>query len=593
MALPPSLEVQFAELLRRLKEVARRLRIGHPRQVRLSADASAYTTEGLSADLERNVPSRTLDADAQSFSVTGVAATLNKTTASGNPYSMPAVRGTYSTTGVAAGLTPAVASTYPTTFDRYISPTGSDSANGLTPGTAWKTFNKAFTTMTPGTRLGLLNGTYSVAAGTGCINFQGTGSAQPPSGNASAFTEICAVNPGGATINGSGGYEGSAVWIGRSTRKDSYIKVRGIKAIGGISLYHSERCYIKECGVNGSLGIGTNDVSGGATLSNQWNLVEDCWAWASGVRILGSNYQAHNNVWRRCVFRKDGGGPTGSGNPNVTFTVYNSKNVSIQNCFCVDRVLGGEEPYADFATAQHDGSNPDAANFYFGGNEWLGCASIAGQDSAFHFEADEAQSGLTTWTVKNCVAYPGGININTASFGSSGSVGSAVVENFTAIGGQMRLRDIPLASVVRNCIVANSTSYGVNANAGMVASYIDRYNNSNGDNITVSNGFTFNPLAGSPASLRYPLRIEAGSLAKGAGFGGGDVGANIIYRYGLDGTFRGDPGFETLTATPLWPYPNEARIRADMAADSARGFCAPGQTLTGYIWNQLGNGSPY
>lgn len=574
--------------------MARRLRIGHPRQVRLSADVAGYVSEGVSADLERNVPSRTLNADAQLFSITGVAATLNKTTASGNPYSMPAVSGSYSATGVAAGLTPAVASTYPTTFARYLSPTGSDSANGLTPGTAWKTFNKAFTTMTPGTRLGLLNGTYSIAAGTGCMNFQGTGSAQIPSGTSlAAMTEVCAVNPGGAIIDGTGSYQSASVWIGRSTRKDSFIKIRGIKALQGITLYHSERCYIKDCAAKLGVGIGTNDVSGGATLVNRYNLVEDCWAWGAGVRLLSSNYQAHNNVWRRYVFRKDGGGPTGSGNPNVGFTVYNSKNCSVQNMFSVDRILGGEEPYGDFATAQHDGTNPDTANFYFGGNSWLGCASINSQDSAFLFEADNAQSGLTTWTVRNCVAYPGGININTVSFGTSGTQGSAIVENFTAIGGQMRLRDIPLASVVRNCIVANSTSYGVNANAGMVASYIDRYNNSNGDNITVSNGFTFNPLAGSPASLRYPLRIEAGSLAKGAGFGGGDVGANIIYRYGLDGTFQGDPGFDTLTTTPLWPYPNEDRIKADMAADSTRGFCAPGETLTHYIWNFLGNGSPY
>lgn len=482
---------------------------------------------------------------------------------------------------------------YPTEFDYYLSPSGSDSSDGLTTSTPWKTFSKAFSTMSGGKRLGLLDGTYSVAAGTGCINFQGTGSAQAPSGTSGNFTEVCAVNPGGAIVNGSGSYESAAVWIGRSTRKDSYIKIRGIKAIGGISLYHSERCYIKDCGVNGSISVGTNDTSGGVTLFNQWNLIEDCWAWASGLRILASNYQAHNNVWRRVLYRKDGSGPTGSGNPNVTFTVYNSKNVSVQNVFCVDRILGGEEPYADFATAQHDGVNPDAADFYLGGCEWLGCASIAGQDSAFHFEADEAQSGLTTWTVRNCVASPGGININTASFGSSGSVGSAVVEHFTALGGQMRLRDIPLASIVRNSIVANSPSFGVNANAGMVASYIDRYNNTSGDNISVSNGFTFDPLSGSPASLRYPLRIETGSAAKGVGFGGADLGANIVNRYGSSGLFRDDAGYDTLTNVPLWPYPNEARIRADMMVSSTRGFCAAGETLTHYIWNQFGNGSPY
>lgn len=591
MALPPSLEVQFAELLRRLKEVARRLRIGHPRQVRLSADASAYTTEGLSADLERNVPSRTLNADAQSFSVTGVAATLNKTTASGNPYSMPAVRGTYSTTGVAASLTPAIASTYPTTFDFYLSPTGNNAANGLTPATAWKTFAKAFSTMGAGKRLGLLNGTYSIAAGTGCINFLNALSGQVPSGSAAAFTEVCSVNPGGAIIDGTGDYQDTAVWIGRSTRKDSWIKIRGIKALTVINLYHSERCYIKDCGAKYGIGIGTNDVVSGTTLFNQYNIIEDCWAWGAGVRLLSSNYQAHNNVWRRFVFRKDGGGPSGSGNPNVGFTVYNSKNCSVMNAFSLDR-LADPSPYADFATAQHDGSNADKANFYFGGNKWLGCASINSADSAFLFEADNAQAGLTTWTLRNCVAYPGGLNINTAS-GTSGTQGSAIVENFTSIGDQVRLRDLPLASIFRNSIVVNSASFGVNANAAMAASYIDRFNNAGGDNITVTNGFTFNPLTGTPASLTYPLRIEAGSSAKGVGFGGGDVGANIVYRYGLDGTFRDDPDCETLTAVPLWPYPNEARIKADMAADSTRGFCATGETLTHYIWNRLGNGSPY
>lgn len=484
------------------------------------------------------------------------------------------------------------ASPYPTTFDRYISPTGSDAANGLTPGTAWKTFNKAFTTMTPGTRLGLLNGTYSIAAGTGCMNFQGTGSAQIPSGTSlAAMTEVCAVNPGGAIIDGTGSYESAAVFIGRSTRKDSFIKLRGLKALTGINLYHSERCYIKECAAKYGVGIGTNDVSGGATLVNRYNLVEDCWAWGAGVRLLSANYQAHNNVWRRYVFRKDGGGPTGSGNPNVGFTVYNSKNVSVQNMFSVDRILGGEEPYGDFATAQHDGTNPDVANFYFGGNKWLGCASINSQDEAFHFEADTLQPGLVSWTLQNCVALPGGLNMSAATFGPPNS--SAVIENFTALYGQLRVRELDVASIVRNCIIANSGTFGMNGNGALTVSYVDTFNNTGGNNIAISNPFTFNPLAGSPASLLYPLRIEAGSLAKGVGFGGGDLGANIVYRYGLDGTFQGDPGFDTLTTTPLWPYPNEARIKADMAADSTRGFCAPSETFTHYVWNFLGNGSPY
>lgn len=485
-------------------------------------------------------------------------------------------------------------SDYPTTFDYYMSPTGSDAANGLTPATAWKTFNKAFTTMLAGRRLGLLDGTYSSAAGTGAINHIGTGASnQIPNGSAGAFTEICSVNPGGAVIDGTGGYNSYAIFVGRSTRHDSWIKFRGMKCLTSVALYNCDHIYVKDVGAQYGIGIGTNDVVGGVTVPSSYNLIEDCWAWGggAGLRLASSNYQSHNNVWRRFVIRKDGGGPTGSGNPNVVFTVYNSKNCSVQNVFSVDRILGGEQPYSDFATAQHDGVNPDVANFYLGGNEWLGCASLNSEDTAFYFEGDTCQPGLTTWTLRNCVAYPGEMNLSPASFGPPN--GSADVQNCTVLTGQFRMKNMGVASTLRNCIVANSPVWGVNIEAQTTASYIDYYNNANGNLGTVTNGFTFNPLSGSPASLVYPLRIEAGSFAKSAGLNGADLGANIIYRYGVDGAFYGDANYNTLSNTLLWPYPNEARIKADMAATSTRGFCATSETFTHYVWNRLGNGSPY
>lgn len=483
------------------------------------------------------------------------------------------------------------ASDYPTTFDYYLSPTGNNANSGTSPGAPWKTFAKAFSTMGGGKRLGLLDGTYSVAAGTGCINFNTANSAQPPSGNAAAFTEICSVNPGGAVIDGTGDYNGTAVWIGRSTRKDSYIKLRGFKALTGIVLYNTTRCFVKDVGAKYGISIGTNDVASGATLTNTYNLVEDCWAWGAGVRLLSSNYQAHNNVWRRFVLRKDGAGASGSGNPNVVFTVYNSKNCSVQNVFSVDR-LADPSPYSDFATAQHDGVAADKANFYLGGNEWLGCGCVNSQDASLNFEGDTCEPGLVTWTIKHFFAHLGGVNLSAASFGPPNA--SVNIENITCLGDQIRVKNMAQGGYVRNSVVANSTTYGVNVDSPVVASYIDYYNNASGNTTgSIANGLTSNPLAGSPAPIKYPLRIEAGSFLKGAGFGGGDIGATIEYRYGLDGTFYGDPGYNTLTSTPLWPYPNEARIKADMAADSTRGFCAPGETLTHYLWNRLGNGSPY
>lgn len=485
---------------------------------------------------------------------------------------------------------------YPTTFDYYISPSGSDSNNGLSVGAPWKTFSHAFSTMSANTRLGLLDGTYSSATGTGAINHVGTGASNEiPNGTSGNFTEICSVNPGGAVIDGTGGYNGYSIFVGRLTRHDSYIKFRGMKCLTTVALYNCERIYVKDVGAKFGFSIGTNDTSGGVTVPSSYNLIEDCWAWGGGasLRLASSNYQSHNNVWRRVVIRKDGGGPTGGGNPNVVFTVYNSKHCSIQNVFSVDRVLGGEEPYGDFATAQHDGVAPDLANFYFGDNEWLGCASINSEDEAFAFEADNVESAMVTWRMRNCVAYPGGFNMNAGS-GTSTTYANCDVQNITALGMQIRLKDLPVASILKNSIVANSPLWGVNGGGLLTASYVDRYNNTNGDTgTTVTNGSTFDPLSGSPASLLYPFRIETGSSAKGAGESGADLGATIIKRYGQSGLFYGDSGYNTLSSDDLWPYPNEARIKADMAADSTRGFCAAGESLTHYLWNQMGNGSPY
>lgn len=519
----------------------------------------------------------------------------------GNAYGVSAWSATVQATTLAP-IAPPVG--YPTTFDYYLSPSGADSNNGTTSATPWKTFAKVTASMPTGKRLGLLNGTYSVAAGTGCINFNTANSGVPVSGTAGNFSEICAVNPGGAIVSGVGEYLGAAVFLGRSTRKDSYIKIRGIKAIGDVFLYNTTRCYIKDVGVNGALLCGTNDTSAGATLTNTYNLIEDCWAWAgSGYRVLMANYQAHNNIWRRIVLRKDGGGPTGSGNPNIVTTTYNSKEVRQQNIISIDRILGGEQPYADFATAQHNNGAADQASFRLGGNKWQGVMCINSTDLAFTFEADDVEAGLVTWDLENCVAYPGGFNNNSVTGGISASQGKTQVRNFTSLSANVdafRVRDIPLTSYVRDSIARGSAGSGVNFNGGATMSYIDRFGNALADNGTVTNGLSFDPLAGSPKSLLYLTRIETGSAAKGAGTAGADVGANVLFQYGAEGSFYGDANFETLTGTSLWPWPNEARIKSDMAASSTRGFCSSGLqldgvnqiTLTSYIWERLGNQMP-
>jgi len=346
-------------------------------------------------------------------------------------------------------------------------------------------------------------------------------------------------------------------------------------------------------------------VSGGATLTNTYGLFEDCWVWAYGQRAIASNFQAHNSVWRRVVVRGDGGGPSGGANPNIGIAAYNSQNVSFQNVIVIDRLLDAGTAYADFASAQHDTTNPDQNLFYLGGNEWLGCLSIASADAAFVWEADTAQPGMVTWTMRNCVAWPGGLSVQPGG-GSASQDFCINVDNFTSYAStvdSIRIIDMRKAGYVKNSLAVNATRYGSNVVDSLtVPSYINVYNAASGNNGTaVTNLSAINPFTGTPNPLKYPTRIESASALSSVGSGGVDIGANVIYRYGADGLFHDDAGYNTLSTDLLWSWPNQDRIKSDMSAayssvDSTRatrGFCAAGETLTHYIWNKLSNGSLY
>jgi hypothetical protein len=476
--------------------------------------------------------------------------------------------------------TPAFATTY------YLSPSGNDSyssSQAQNQSTPWKTFVKAFGAMSGGDTLALLDGTYSTATGTGYLASGGI-----PSGTGrSNFTTIKAVNDGLVKISsGAGGGGGAALIIGSSY---SYIKFQGITFEGSASANGGTYIYYKNCGFySSSSGEGVFDIA-------SWFLVEDCWIWGN-ARIIAANYTANNNVWRRVVIRGDGCSTSncqGSGNPNVGLTVYASQNVSFQNVFIIDRILGSGSIYANFASAQHSQAT-------LGPVEWLGVISLKSPDEGFYLESDEATSGL--FKISNSIVWDSAYDGMNLTFSNSGST-NALVENNTI--GQIR-NDTGIylthsSGTVRNIVVCNTTAAGIQS--GIQPSYTNVYGaNPAYATTTPTVGVkSTNPLAdGSPASLRYLPRIETGSALKGTGYGGADYGANILYKYGTDGTFYGETGYNTLTNDPLWPYPNEAKIKSDMAATTggARGFATgtsrdgSSQTLTKYIWEYIGNTIP-
>lgn len=473
---------------------------------------------------------------------------------------------------------------------RYLSPTGSDSADCLAPARACKTFAQVFARSAPGDELVLLDGVYSAAAGTGTMHWDnGPASAQVPSGLPGRPTRVRALNPGRATVQGQ-------LFIGRTSRKDSHITVQGLRIEGGVVLYNTSFVTLKDTGVHGALDIGTNDHDQG----NTDNLIEDVWVWAAQERVIAINYRAHRNVWRRVVVRGDGCDTddcTRSGHPNVGFTVYDSHDVSAQNVIVLDRLLhpsAAANAYSDFAIASHTGGL-----YTFGRNEWLGTMSLNAPDTGYYMEPDEGTTEDRTIRISNAVAW----NSATGGFNFARAGTHIELENMLAYSrtdDAFRVApELAGTGTLRNVVVRGSGRYGLNS--AYVASHVNvtgQYSEG-----TYNQTVPVNVVAGDPVAsgaLRHVTRVEAGSMLSGKGWNGSDLGATVLNRYGQDGTRHGESGFSALTSTRLWPWPNESRIKADLCAATTRGFCSTGRrldgvnpvTLTSYVWEAAGQPMP-
>lgn len=435
----------------------------------------------------------------------------------------------------------------------FLSPAGRDGNDGQSIEKPMRSFERAFSRMRGGDELVLLNGVYSAEAGTGTMHWNnGPASAQIPSGTPARETVVRALNPGAVSIQGP-------LFIGRSSRKDSYIRVQGLTFEGGASLYNTSYVTIQSSGFHGPFGIGTNDHDEG----NTDNLVEDVWIWSRGSRIVAINYRADRNIWRRVLMRGDGCGTAecaGSGNPNVGFTVYDSKNVSVQNALMIDRLLvAGDSPYADFACAQH---TPDP-RYYFGHNEWLGVMSLNSPDMGFYCEPDSGATVTPVLTIRDSVfwnARYGGVNL--ARSGSEHAIDRLWIRS-----GGDGFRFAPeLAgsrAQITHLTVSGAGRYAVNSSIGAT------------DVIVSGQWESAMNQAGCVARCTFDRNPDSASSPGGPG--------QRLLRFGIDGTRFGEAGYNVRSEQSLWPWPNEARIKKEMCAEAKRGFCADGVDLTTYL----------
>ena len=309
--------------------------------------------------------------------------------------------------------------------------------------------------------------------------------------------------------------------IGLTYDKVQYITVYGLTFHGGGSIYNGDYITVKNSGFEGGFGIGTIDHNQG----NTYNLIEDVWLWGKNIRSLGSTYRAHHNTWRRVLLRGDGCDKDwcgeGNGNYSPGITVYNSHDTVMENVIVVDRILGNNRyGYADFSTAQHDSSMAKQPEGEFlGRNSWLGCMSINSEDTAIVFEADYVESGTT-----------------------------ATIKEFTAL----------------------NTSDGV---------WLDPAHRPYGgiSHFEVDSLYVY-PENGSSNSFSIGCDIVQGKDP------GCKHSVTNVYAGRYTGNMSGNiPQNRFGSSTPLWPWTNEDRIKAEMCQSVSRGFCDFNGTISQYV----------
>src|ERR1017187_215453 len=504
----------------------------------------------------------------------------------------------------------------------YIAASGGSDSNAGTTGSRWATFGHAFSVMHGGDTLIVGNGTY-----TEDITLNGQTSLNGSSG---AYTTIQAENTWGATVDGSAttpAYKSSLYIYGMA-----YVQVIGIKFASGVSLTGGQQPVvvnssdhiklIKLAGYNAPCNNNTDvfDIS-----QDTYTLVEDSHAWGCG-RYKFLAYEDQNVIFRHNVARHDSSEVSGVvigtwGRQNAQFTMYDSTNVIWQNDISVD---SGE---MDASTGNLYGglwSENNSSVDNSGKYEGLIFTNLkTGTSSCCYFGAAINDQKLIGTRDMHDIAIINSIGgIWTDRTDTTGTMSDLLIHHITTVNitgsspntaneaDGVGMMDVSNANYSRelgeDSILQQDNSYGVGG--WLTSDYNIFYSNTANFGASAS-GHT--PSAGAHdllntnPGLLYPVRVESGTPGYGTASDGGNRGATILYRIGTPGTVWGDAGYDTLTSTSLWPWDDEAVIKADMAAytgqgaSGTRGFAAPGNglyggpiTLTSYIWESLGNACP-
>lgn len=414
----------------------------------------------------------------------------------------------------------------------YIAPEGNDQYVG-TRARPFGTFSRAFHVMSPGDLLIVRNGTY----------FQRI--YDPPSGKENGYTIIRAEHDGKAILDGRKGmpYPGAVVVIGPN---QSRIRLEGLKLINGgerVVSIEGSRIEIKRSAVSGA--DTNNAYAEGITLYGSHNLLEDVWVWGPARYLI--DVGGSNQTVRRVIVRFDS--YSNGSRPVAGLALYDARESIIENFVALDF---------------NPPPNPNQA--------W---GAIYGKGNA---EKNRILGAITLNIVDFMSAYwlaewAGGSIFNSVAWDTSG-----IGLRFGTKGG---VAD-------RITLGKNKAAVLMNENAILSNSILVEAGSIQGTGQIEYDLFFETPIArnslhflNKDPKLKYIARIEEQSPAFHSGANGKNRGATILFRY-LNGVE---------TTQPLWPWPFEDRIHADMCEVTNRGFCSK-PSLSHYIWEYLNSPCP-
>jgi len=496
--------------------------------------------------------------------------------------------------------------------DRFMATTGADSGDCSSEASPCLTLQYAMINMSGGDTLYIEDGNYT-SSGNTIDQFN-----VPPSGEPGAFTVIRAKNI--PCQNGTScdqplrvAFSGNAKFQCTNNNKVStYVKFFGIRW-NGISTYTGwDHIYFKQVASQGVV----DGNSATITIAGQNNLLEDVIAFGKGrYKLLFYDISREsqtngdgNNICRRCVVRHDWAmRDDSSPQPIAGIASYYNRGTACLNCIVID---------SDTPSEWQDNPTELSGAFY-----------------------QPVDSGTHAFIVKGSLVINTALSVLANTSGSTGNIIKDVVGIKTAGGfflrGQTDVDNVTLVDVgvnnftyrsttqeskvlgrddgkklysgdgpvsLDNSIISDTADDGVDGK-GVASNNINMFQIGGSNYVgstQASNLITTDPLL---TGLKHPVRIEAGSTLATQGSGGGRIGANIVNKLGVDGTFKGNTNWDTEQGT-LWPWPLEAWIKAEMktseyTTDADRGFCAAGTalyggniTLTSYIWEFLGNPCP-